>query len=72
MTGICGIRPALDGTLTVRPLGTSLSGFAASDVPYHGHLLDVEWDEKLGLKLVVDQKKEYRSAASDARITVEL
>jgi predicted DNA-binding protein (UPF0251 family) len=72
MTGICGIRPALDGTLTVRPLGTSLSGFEVSDVPYHGRLLDVEWDEKLGLKLVVDQKKEYRCAASDARITVEL
>ena len=72
MTGICGIRPALDGTLTVRPLGTSLSGFEVSDVPYHGRLLDVEWDEKLGLKLIVDQKKEYCCAASDARITVEL
>ena len=72
MTGICGIRPALDGTLTVRPLGTSLSGFEVSDVPYHGRLLDVEWDEKLGLKLIVDQKKEYRCAASDAKITVEL
>lgn len=72
MTGICGIRPTLENTLTVHPLGTSLQGFALTDVPYHGHLLDVEWDAALGLKLTVDKSREYRSDTTTATITIGL
>lgn len=72
VTGICGICPTLENTLTVHPLGTSLQGFALTDVPYHGHVLDMEWDAGLGLKLTVDKGREYRSDATTATITVEL
>ena len=72
VTGICGIRPTLENTLTVRPLGTSLQGFALADVPYHGHVLNVEWDAGLGLRLTVDKSREYRSDAATASVTVEL
>ena len=72
VTGICGIRPTLENTLTVHPLGTSLQGFALADVPYHGRVLDVEWDAELGLRLTVDKSREYRSDAATASVTVEL
>ena len=71
MTGVCGIRPALGNRLTVRPLGTSLEAFSASDIRYHGHSLSVEWDQKAGLLVCVDGKKEYTCAAGE-RIALEI
>lgn len=65
MTGICGICPSEGNKLTIRPLGTSLDSFAASDIPYHGHMLSVQWEKHTGLRVTVDGNKEYFCSASD-------
>jgi hypothetical protein len=65
MTGICGICPSEGNKLTIRPLGTCLDFFAASDIRYHGHTLSVQWDKRAGLCVTVDGNKAYDCAASD-------
>ncbi len=60
MTGICGIRPSFSDTLEIHPLGLSLDSFQAEDIPYHGHLLQLEWDKKMGFRVRVDDKVEMR------------
>jgi hypothetical protein len=65
MTGICGICPSEGNNLTIRPLGTSLDYFTASDIPYHGHMLCVQWEKHTGLRVTVDGSKEYFCSASD-------
>lgn len=73
MTGVCGIRPAQDNRLVIRPLGTSLEHFAVSDVHYHGHILGIVWDKADGLRVTVDETREYTCKASDdVRIEIEL
>lgn len=73
MTGICGICPAEGNQLTVRPLGTALEFFAASEIPYHGHILSVEWNKTRGLRVTVDGSGEYFCPASDdVKLVVEL
>lgn len=59
MTGLCGICPSEGDKLTVRPLGTALDFFAASDIPYHGHTLSVEWNKQTGLRVTVDGTREH-------------
>lgn len=71
MTGICGIRPSLGNHLTIRPLGTSLVSFSATDIYYHGHLLSVEWNKKKGLLVTVDGEKEY-FCGTDENIVIEI
>ena len=65
MTGICGICPSEGNKLTIRPLGTSLDFFEASDIPYHGHKLSVQWDKHTGLRVTVDDNRTYSCSASD-------
>ena len=65
MTGICGICPSQENILTIRPLGTSLAFFAATDIPYHGHIISVQWDKHAGLRVIVDGGTEYSCSASD-------
>jgi hypothetical protein len=40
-------------------LGTALDFFAASDIPYHGHTLSVEWNKQTGLRVTADGTREY-------------
>ena len=65
MTGVCGICPSEGNELTIRPLGTSLDSFAASDILYHGHTLSVIWDKHRGLRVTVDGSREYACSASE-------
>ena len=69
MTGICGICPSEGNKLKIRPLGTSLNSFSASDIHYHGHLLTIEWNKSSGLRVTVDNEKEYLCTASKEPVT---
>ncbi|KAI1262203.1 six-hairpin glycosidase [Xylariaceae sp. FL1019] len=44
ISGLVGIRPSDDETLTVNPLGTNLAYFRLEDVIYHGNEVAVQWD----------------------------
>lgn len=68
MTGICGIRPSNGNKLTVRPLGTSLDAFSASDVKYHGHSLTIEWNRSSGLRITVDGATQHTCPPSDSPV----
>ncbi len=73
MTGICGIRPTDGNYLTIHPLGTYLDSFSATDIRYHGHSLDVEWNKEKGFQVTVDKNEEYFCASnSNAVIEIEL
>lgn len=73
MTGLCGIRPADGNRLAVRPLGTSLDFFSATDIAYHGHRVDIAWDKCKGLKVTLDGEAEYFcEAGEDVRVEIEL
>lgn len=54
MTGICGIQPEDGNTLTLHPLGLGLAFFDVEGIQYHGHKLDIHWDQKTGMRAVVD------------------
>lgn len=71
MTGICGIRPSEDNRLIIRPLGTSLDYFSASDICYHGHTLKIEWSKSEGLKVTVDEDKVY-FCDPDGEVMIEI
>lgn len=71
MTGICGIRPSSDDTLLIHPLGTSLESFSATDIRYHGHTLDIYWDQKDGLRVCKDGAECARCAAGNT-VAVEI
>ena len=73
MTGICGIRPAAGNTLVIRPLGTSLDTFSATDIRYHGHRVDIAWDKNTGLTVTLDGGKTYSCEAGEgARVEIQL
>ncbi len=73
MTGICGIRPSEGDTLRIHPLGTSLDTFSVSDVHYHGHTVDIDWNKTSGLRVTVDGAREFRcDAGGDAQIELQL
>ena len=73
MTGICGIRPAEGDRLVIHPLGTSLDSFAATEIHYHSHIIDVQWNKTCGLRVVIDGSREYFSAAEgDVRVDIML
>lgn len=66
ITGLCGLRPQMDGSVVVNPLlpeGT-WPYFCLDGVRYHGHTLTIIWDQDgqryhqgRGLTLLVDGKK---------------
>ncbi len=73
MTGICGIRPAEGDALTIRPLGTSLDSFTATDIRYHGHTLAISWDKSDGLRVTVDgRERAYVPASEKIEVTLQL
>lgn len=73
LTGLCGIRPSEGDTLVIRPLGTSLDFFTVTDVHYHGHTLDVAWNQTEGLRVTVDGAKEYVCAAcGEVQVEIDL
>jgi len=73
MTGICGIRPAEGERLVIHPLGTSLNSFSVSDVQYHGHTIDIQWAKTTGLRVVIDNTREYCCThEEDVRIEITL
>ncbi len=66
ITGICGLRPSADGTITVNPLLPSgkWEYFCLDNVAYHGHTITILYDKTgthyhqgSGLQLLVDGKK---------------
>jgi len=73
MTGICGIIPSSENRLVIHPLGTSIETFSVSDVHYHGHTVDIEWDKTSGLRVKVDRTAEYFcDTEDDVRVEIEL
>ncbi|MBR6762599.1 MAG: hypothetical protein IKM13_02485 [Clostridia bacterium] len=73
MTGICGIRPVAENRLILRPLGTSLEHFKAEGIGYHGHTVDVAWNQNTGLRVLVDGSREYtKTPEEDLTMEIEL
>ena len=63
ITGICGLRPQLDGSIVVNPLlpKGKWAYFCLDGIGYHGHTLTIIWDEDgqryhqgSGLTIMVD------------------
>jgi hypothetical protein len=71
MTGVCGICPSEGNKLIIRPLGTALDSFSATDIKYHGHMLAIEWNKSKGLRVTVDGNREYDCLAAD-NVTIEI
>lgn len=65
ITGLCGIRPSKNDTLTINPLvDNSISYFCLDNLLYHGHKLTIVYDKDgnryksgKGLTVFVDDKK---------------
>lgn len=55
---LIGIRPSLDHQLTIDPM-VSWKWFRLKNVPYHGHLITISWDEKKGYYIYVDNVEKY-------------
>jgi len=49
----------------IHPLGTSLEFFSVNDVRYHGHNLQIHWDKKTGLRVIVDEIRNYSCPAGE-------
>jgi hypothetical protein len=84
LTGVVGIRPRADDALELHPLlpavgdPQALAWFRAERIPYHGHLVAVQWDatgnhyhEGAGLRVEVDGRTVARQADL-ARLVVPL
>lgn len=65
ISGLCGIRPSKENTLTINPLiDNSISYFCLKDISYHGHRVTVVYDREgdkykvgKGVSVFVDGKK---------------
>ncbi len=70
LTGLFGIKPQANDTVQLKPLvPDTWSYFAVQDVPYHGHLLTILWDQTgthynagSGLQVCQDGTPIYQSA----------
>jgi hypothetical protein len=70
LTGLFGIKPQANDTVQLKPLvPDTWSYFALQDVPYHGHLLSIIWDQAgthyhagSGLQVCQDGAPIYQSA----------
>ncbi len=71
LTGLFGIKPQANDTVQLKPLvPDAWSYFAVQDLPYHGHLLSIVWDQDgthynagSGLQVCQDGARIYQSAA---------
>jgi hypothetical protein len=79
LTGLLGIKPRASDSLELKPLvPDTWSYFAVQDLPYHGHLLTIVWDDDgthynagSGLQVFQDGTRIYQSATLDnATVTV--
>jgi hypothetical protein len=79
LTGLFGIKPQGNDSVQLKPLvPDSWSYFAVQDVPYHGHLLTIIWDQAgthynagSGLQVCQDGTRIYQSATlANATVTV--
>jgi hypothetical protein len=71
LTGLFGIKPQASDSVQLKPLvPDGWSYFAVQDLPYHGHLLTIIWDQDgthynagSGLQVCQDGTRIYESAA---------
>ncbi|HVZ89084.1 MAG TPA: discoidin domain-containing protein [Polyangia bacterium] len=79
LTGLLGIKPQATDTIQLKPLvPDSWAYFAVQNVPYHGHLLSIVWDQTgthynagAGLQVCQDGTRIYQSATvANATVTV--
>jgi hypothetical protein len=79
ITGLIGLKPRTDETVELDPLApTDWPWFALDDVPYHGHLLSIIWDQDgsryhrgPGFQVIADGRK-IASSQSLGKITAIL
>ena len=74
MTGICGICPSEGNHLVIHPLGTKLDAFSADGINYHGHTISIVWKKTEGLRVTVDNDREYVCCddGGEIRLDIEL
>ena len=53
---IAGVRPDESGRLLIDPLPSSIEWFAVSRIFIGDHEIEVEWDQRAGLSLKVDDE----------------
>jgi hypothetical protein len=79
ITGLAGLRPSIDNTLTINPLTPdNWDWFCLDDITYHGHRLAVVWDrtgEKYqvgrGFRIFVDGRLKAR-ASKPGKVRIRL
>src|SRR5581483_8601169 len=70
LTGLLGVKPQANDTVQLKPLvPDTWSYFAVQNLPYHGHLLSIIWDQTgthynagSGLQVCQDGTRVYQSA----------
>ncbi|KAI0008073.1 Six-hairpin glycosidase-like protein [Xylariaceae sp. FL0662B] len=78
ITGLFGILPQKDDILSISPIAPkNWTYFALENLPYHGHLVTVLYDEQgsrynigAGLTVFIDGKKVHNSAKKTASVSV--
>jgi F5/8 type C domain len=79
LTGLFGIKPQTNDTVQLKPLvPDNWAYFAVQNLPYHGHLLSIVWDQDgthynagSGLQVCQDGANVYQSATlANATVTV--
>jgi hypothetical protein len=79
LSGLVGIRPSADDVLEINPLidVSSISYFRADHIPYHGHMIAVQYDadgshyNSTGLQVEIDGKV-VASSPTLTRLSVEV
>jgi hypothetical protein len=79
LSGLVGIRPSADDVLEINPLidVSSISYFRADHIPYHGHVIAVQYDadgshyNSTGLQVEIDGKV-VASSLTLTRLSVEV
>lgn len=73
ISGLVGIRPSDDETLTINPLGAGLSYFRLEGVIYHGNEVALQWDSdgsKYGTRgLIIEVNGEVAATSSTLQRT---
>lgn len=59
---VAGIRPTDDGSLIIDPLPFNLEWFTVRNVVIGDHELDIEWDQRTGLTVRVDEEPAGRAS----------